>query len=85
MTEKDTCVLLNSNDRVTAEQAQTYLEAAGIYTVLKTDHPAQSVLGAYMGSTPMEMVTLLVNLEEERKAIELLKDSPFSGLIEESK
>lgn len=82
MTERDTTVLFKSNDRVTAEQAQEYLEGKGIYTVLRTDHPASSVMGAYMGSTPLEMVTIKVTLEDEKKAIETLKESPFSHLIE---
>lgn len=81
MTKNDTKVLLSTSDRIMAEQIQILLEASEIYTVLVSENPASSVMGAFLGSNPFETIHLEVSKSDYQKAIEILSDSPFKEHI----
>lgn len=81
MKKNDLKVLLRINDNVIAEDIQGILEASGIYTMLVSDNPASSVLNAYMGSNPMENITIQINEIDYQKAVEILRDSPYEELL----
>jgi hypothetical protein len=81
METNDLRVLLSIGDRVIAEDIQGILEESEIYTMLVSDNPASSVLGAYMGLNPTENIEIQINNEDYQRAIEILNDSPYKELL----
>ena len=82
MEKNDLRILLSIEDRVLAEDIQSLLEESGIYTMLVSDNPASSVLGSYMGLNPTESIDIQINIEDYRRAIEILTDSPYKEIVE---
>ena len=81
MEEKDTRVLIKTNERFLAEEIQGFLDASGIYTMIVSDNAATSVMKAFMGSNPTESVRLVVNKNDYQKAVDLISDSPYKEVI----
>ena len=69
-------------DRVLAEDIQSFLEESDIYTMLVSDNPASSVLGSYMGLNPTENIDIQINIEDYQRAIEILTDSQYKELVD---
>jgi len=82
MEKNDLRLLLSMEDRVLAEDIQSFLEESDIYTMLVSDNPASSVLGSYMGLNPTESIDIQINIEDYRRAIEILTDSPYKEIVE---
>lgn len=78
---EDIQILLKTDDRMMAEDIRSLLEESDIYTLLRSDHPASSVMGAYVGFRPMEGITMIVNIDEYEKAKEIVENSPFNELV----
>lgn len=81
MAKNDLRLLMVLDDRVLAEDIQSFLDASEIYTMLVSDHPASSVLNAYIGSGPMENISIQINSNDYQRAMEILKDSPYKDLL----
>ncbi|HJV78321.1 MAG TPA: DUF2007 domain-containing protein [Paludibacter sp.] len=82
METNDLRVLLSIEDRVIAEDIQGMLEEFEIYTLLVSDNPASSVLGAYTGLNPTENIEIQINSEDYQRAVEILNDSPYKELLD---
>ena len=82
MEKNDLRLLLSMEDRVLAEDIQSFLEESDIYTMLVSDNPASSVLGSYTGLNPTESIDIQINIEDYRRAIEILTDSPYKEIVE---
>lgn len=78
---EDTQILLKTDDRMMAEDIRSLLEESDIYTLLRSDNPASSVMGAYVGFQPMEGITMIVNIDEYDKAREIIENSPFKEVV----
>ena len=78
---EDIQILLKTDDRMMAEDIRSLLEESDIYTLLRSDHPASSVMGAYVGFQPMEGITMMVNTDEYDKAKEIIENSLFKELV----
>ena len=76
----DTQALLKTDDRVMAEDIKNLLEESEIYTLLRSDNPASSVMTAYVGST-YEGITIIVNSDEYVKAKEIIQNSPYGDVV----
>lgn len=79
--ENDTRILLKTDDRIMAEDIKSLLEESAIYTLIRSDNPASSIMGAYMGSRPAEGLSMFVNLDEYEKAREIIANSPFAEVV----
>ena len=78
---KDTKILLKTDDRMMAEDIRSLLEESDIYTLLRSDHPASSAMGAYVGFQPMEGISMIVNIVEYDKAREIIENSSFKEVV----
>lgn len=79
---QDTQILLKTDDRLMAEDISSLLEKSGIFTLLRSDNPASSVMGAYVGFNPLEGITMIVNVDEYAKAKEIIQNSPFAEVVQ---
>jgi hypothetical protein len=84
MEKNDLRILLSIDDRFIAEDIQRFLEESGIYTMLVSDNPASSVLGSYTGLNPTENIDIQINIDDHKRAIEILTDSQYNELVEEA-
>jgi len=84
MKKDDLRILLSIEDRFIAEDIQRFLEESGIYTMLLSDNPASSVLGSYTGLNPTENIDIQINIDDHKRAIEILTDSQYNELVEEA-
>ena len=84
MKKDDLRILLSIEDRFIAEDIQRFLEESGIYTMLVSDNPASSVLGSYTGLNPTENIDIQINIDDHKRAIEILTDSQYNELVEEA-
>jgi len=82
MHNNDVRLLLSTEDRVISEDIQRILEEADIYTLLCSDNPASSYLSAYIGLNPAEGIDIQINQNDYPRAIEILLDSPYRELVE---
>lgn len=82
MEKNDLRLLISIEDRIIAEDIQSFLEESGIYTMLVSDNPASSILSTYMGSSPAENIDIQINIKDYQQAIEILNDSPYKELID---
>lgn len=82
MEKNDLRLLISIEDRVIAEDIQSVLEESEIYTMLVSDNPASSALSSYMGSNPLEGIDILINENDYKRAIEILSDSPYKELAD---
>lgn len=73
-------LLMTVEDRIIAEDIQRILEEYEIYTILNSDNPAFSIIGTY-GMNPIENIDIRVNTLDVERAIEILNESPYKGLI----
>lgn len=76
----DTKALLKTDDRIMAEDIKSLLEKSLIYSLLRSDNPASSVMTAYVGST-YEGITIIVNTDEYIKAKEIVQNSPYGDVV----
>lgn len=76
----DTQALLKTDDRIMAEDIKSLLEESEIYSLLRSDNPAASIMTAYTGST-LEGITIIVNKDEYLKAKEIIQNSPFIDVV----
>ena len=81
MGTNDLMNLLSTEDRGIAEEIKDLLEESGIYTMLVTDNPASSFMGAYFGINPSESIELQINKNDYQRAIEILSNSPYKELV----
>jgi len=79
---KDTQILLKTDDRIMAEDISSLLEESEIFTLLRSDNPASSVMGMYVGVNPPEGITMIVNVEEYPKAKEIIQNSHFAEVVQ---
>jgi len=79
---QDTQILLKTDDRVMAEDIRSLLEESDIFTLLRSDNPASSVMGVYVGVNPLEGITMIVNVDEYLKAKEIIQNSPFAPVVQ---
>ena len=84
MEKNDLRILLSIDDRFIAEDIQRFLEESGIYTMLVSDNPASSVLGSYTGLNPTENIDIQINIDDYKRAVEILKDSQYNELVDEA-
>jgi len=82
MTTNEIILLLTTDDRVIAEDIQRLLEEVGIYTLLISDHPAAFYMSAYFGLNPAEGIGIQINSDDYPQAIEILKKSPYGGMVD---
>jgi len=78
---QDTQILLKTDDRIMAEDIRSLLEESDIYTLLRSDNPASSVMSFYGGINPLEGITMIVNVDEYLKAKEIIQNSPFAEVV----
>lgn len=76
----DTQALLKTDDRIMAEDIKSLLEESEIYSLLRSDNPAGSIMTAYVGSA-LEGITIIVNKDEYLKAKEIIQNSPFVDVV----
>lgn len=76
----DTRPLLKTDDRIMAEDIKSLLEESEIYSLLRSDNPASSIMTAYTGSA-LEGITIIVNSDEYIKAKEIIQNSPFLDVV----
>ena len=81
MKKEDSKLLLTIDDRIIIEEIQRILEDSNIYCVVVSDNPASSVMNSFMGSSPLENLDLIVNIEDYDKAVEILSKSQYEDLI----
>ncbi len=81
MGTNDIMRLLSTDDRGIAEEIKDLLEESEIYTMLVTDNPASSFMGAYFGLNPIENIELQINKSDYRRAIEILNKSTYMDLV----
>lgn len=79
--DNDLTILLETTDRVIAEDIQVLLEDSQIYSLLASDNPASSVLSIYLGSNPIENVSIQVNKKDYQKAVEIISNSAYKDLV----
>jgi len=84
MEKNDLRLLLSIEDRVIAEDIQNMLEESEIYTMLVSDNPASSIMTTYTGFNPAESIGIQINKEDYQRAIEILNESPYKGLVDNS-
>ena len=84
MEKNDLRLLLSIEDRVIAEDIQNMLEESEIYTMLVSDNPASSIMTTYTGFNPSESIGIQINKEDYQRAIEILNESPYKGLVDNS-
>ncbi len=78
---QDTRILLSTDDRVMAEDIKSLLIESEIYTLLRSDNPASSIMGAYIGVNPLEGITMIVNVDEYEKAKKIIQTSLFAEVV----
>lgn len=78
---QDTRILLTTDDRVMAEDIRSLLIESDIYTLLRSDNPASTVMGFYVGVNPLEGITMMVNEDEYQKAKEIIQTSHFADVV----
>lgn len=76
----DTQALLKTDDRIMAEDIKSLLEESEIYSLLRSDNAAGSIMTAYVGSA-LEGITIIVNTDEYLKAKEIIQNSPFVDVV----
>lgn len=81
MSTTDLKVLLIIPDRPLAEEIQREMEAAGIYSLLRSDNPAASVMSIYGGPHVSESITILVHEDSYDQAIGFIQSSPYWELL----
>lgn len=79
--DNDLTILLETCDKVIAEDIQVLLEASQVYSVLVSDNPASSVLNIYSGFNPIENIIIKVNKNDYLKAVEIIKDSAYKEFL----
>jgi hypothetical protein len=79
--ENDLKILLETDDRVIAEDIQRILEESGIYSILNSDNAASSILSIYSGLNAGENIILRVNNNDFPKALEVLSRSQYKNLL----
>ena len=79
--DNDLTILLETNDRVIAEDIQSLLEHSQIYSILDSDNPASSVLNAYSGFNPMENISIQINKNDYQKAVDIIDNSVYKGFL----
>ena len=84
MAKEDLRLLLSIEDRIIAEDIQGLLEESEIYTMLVSDNPASSIMTSYTGFNPAESIGIQINKEDYQRAIEILNESPYKGLVDNS-
>jgi len=84
MEKNDLRLLLSIEDRVIAEDIQNMLEESEIYTMLVSDNPASSIMTTYTGFNATESIGIQINKEDYQRAIEILNESPYKGLVDNS-
>lgn len=82
MEKNELRLLISIEDRVIAEDIQNMLEESEIYTMLISDNPAYSILATYTGFNPAESIGIQINKEDYQRAIEILNDSPYKELLD---
>ena len=82
MEKNELRLLLSIEDRIIAEDIQSLLEGSEIYTMLVSDNPASSIMTTYTGFNPVESIGIQINREDYQQAIELLSDSPYKELVD---
>ncbi len=73
--------LLIIPDRPLAEEIQREMEEAGIYSLLRSDNPAASVMSIYGGPHVSESLTILVHEDTYEQAIAFIRTSPYLDLL----
>ena len=81
MKKEDSKLLLTIDDRIIIEEIQRILEDSNIFSVVLSDNPASSAMNSFMGSSPLENLDLIVNIEDYDKAVEILSKSQYEDLI----
>ena len=81
MKKEDSKLLLTIDDRIIIEEIQRILEDSNIFSVVLSDNPASSAMNSFMGSSPLENLDLIVNIEDYDKAVEILSKSQYKDLI----
>ena len=79
--DNDLTILLETTDRVIAEDIQVLLEDSQIYSLLASDNPASSVLSIYFGSNPIENVSIQINKKDYQKAVEIINNSAYKDFL----
>ena len=81
MGTNDIMRLLSIEDRGIAEEFKDLLEESEIFTMLVTDNPASSFMGAYFGLNHKESIEIQINKNDYLLAMEILNESPYKDLV----
>lgn len=81
MKKEESKLLLTIDDRIIIEEIQRILEDSNIFSVVLSDNPASSAMSSFMGSSPLENLDLIVNIEDYDKAVEIVSKSQYEDLI----
>ena len=81
MKKEESKLLLTIDDRIIIEEIQRILEDSNIFSVVLSDNPASSAMSSLMGSSPLENLDLIVNIEDYDKAVEIVSKSQYEDLI----
>jgi hypothetical protein len=84
MGNSDLRLLASTGDRGIAEEIKSFLEEFKIYTMLVSDNPASSYINTYFGFSPVENIDMQINKDDYQQAIQILKESPYQQLFENS-
>lgn len=79
----DIVLLLETADRIIAEDIQRLLEESDIYVLLESDHAASSIVNIYSGMNPAENIRVKINKTDYQKGVEILKDSPYHDMLKQ--
>ncbi|MBN2519901.1 MAG: DUF2007 domain-containing protein [Bacteroidales bacterium] len=73
--------LVKVNDKAIAEEIQHVLQETGIYSILKSDHPASSALSMYVGNNVFETISVYVTKDNSFRASQILENTPYYQLF----
>ncbi len=83
MTEEVIKPLFQISDKVIAEEVKRILEEEGIFSLLSSDDPAESVMNTYFGSAFKGNYTLQVNGDDYLKARTITEESGYGDFLME--
>ncbi len=81
MAYEDIKTLVKVPDKVLAEEIQRLLEERGVYSLLHSDDPAESVMNAYLGSSFKSCYTIQINIDDIPNARSIIEENGYNDFL----
>ena len=74
-------VLISVDNMLLAREIQLFLEEQNIFTSIKSDNPASSIMNLYTGMNAFETIEIKIMEADFDAAMKILADSQYAELV----